>query len=77
MSIKTLNLHEQKINLISWIAQLSDSSLIEKLSSIKDKNPTIPQWQMDEVRKNLTLYKEDPSIAIDFDKAMDDIEKEL
>lgn len=75
--MKTLNLNEEKINLIKWITQLSDSSLIQKLSSLKDKNPPIPQWHIDEVRENLALYNQDPSIAMDFDSAMDDIEKEL
>jgi hypothetical protein len=62
---------------MSTYTQLSDSSLIQKLSSLKEKNPPIPQRHIDEVRKNLALYNQDPSISLDFDYAMDDIEKGL
>lgn len=37
----------------------------------------IPDWQMKEVRKRLEDYKSNPDQAIDFDTAMDDIEKDL
>ena len=37
----------------------------------------IPDWQMKEVRKRLEDYKNNPNQAIDFDTAMDDIEKVL
>ena len=38
---------------------------------------TIPDWQMKEVRKRIDDYKSNPDQAMDFDKAMDDIEKDL
>ena len=37
----------------------------------------VPEWQMKEVRKRLEDYKNNPDQAIDFDTAMDDIEKGL
>jgi hypothetical protein len=37
----------------------------------------IPYWQKKEVRKRLEDYRKHPKQAIDFDAAMDDIEKEL
>ncbi len=37
----------------------------------------IPNWQMEEVRKRLDNYKNNPEQALDFDTAMDDIEKDL
>ena len=37
----------------------------------------IPQWQKTESLRRLELYKKDPSSALDFDKAMDEIEKDL
>lgn len=37
----------------------------------------IPDWQMKEVRKRLEDYKRNPDQAMDFDSAMDDIEKAL
>lgn len=41
------------------------------------KEDTIPQWQMDEVEKRLQDHKNNPDLAMDFDTAMDDIEKDL
>ncbi|MFV0530052.1 MAG: addiction module protein [Flavobacteriales bacterium] len=37
----------------------------------------IPNWQIKEVRKRLDDYKNNPEQALDFDTAMDDIEKDL
>ena len=37
----------------------------------------VPKWQMKEVRKRLEDYKNNPDQAMDFDTAMDDIEKGL
>jgi hypothetical protein len=37
----------------------------------------IPNWQMKEVRKRLDNHKDNPEQALDFEQAMDDIEKDL
>jgi hypothetical protein len=37
----------------------------------------IPNWQIEEVRKRLDDHKNNPEPALDFDTAMDDIEKDL
>lgn len=34
-------------------------------------------WQVDEVRKRLDDYKSEPEQALDFDTAIDDIEKDF
>lgn len=37
----------------------------------------IPNWQIEEVCKRLDDYKNYPEQALDFDTAMDDVEKDL
>ncbi|MCC5916973.1 MAG: addiction module protein [Cryomorphaceae bacterium] len=37
----------------------------------------IPEWQQKEVRKRLKDYENNPEQAMDFDVAMDEIEKDL
>lgn len=37
----------------------------------------LPEWQIKEVRNRLEDYNENTSQAMDFDQAMDDIEKDL
>lgn len=37
----------------------------------------LPEWQIKEVCNRLEDYNENPSQAMDFDQAMDDIEKDL
>ncbi|MFN2261800.1 MAG: addiction module protein [Psychroflexus sp.] len=37
----------------------------------------VPNWQMEEVRKRLNSYKKNPEQALDFNTAIDDIEKDL
>ncbi len=50
----------------------------ELKSKYKDiEQVDIPNWQMEEVRKRLDDYKNNPEQALDFDATMDDIEKDL
>lgn len=37
----------------------------------------LPDWQTEEVRNRLSDYKKDPSQALDFDAAIEEIEKNL
>jgi hypothetical protein len=48
-----------------------------KYKGIEQDQINIPDWQMKEVRKRLKDHKNNPEQALDFDSAMDDIEKEL
>ena len=43
----------------------------------QDKEYSIPQWQIDEVRERTIEYFKNPSIAMDFDDVMKDLEDEL
>lgn len=48
--MSALNLEHDKLNLISWIVELQDTKLIQKLQDLKaESNDNIPQWQKDEV----------------------------
>jgi hypothetical protein len=42
-----------------------------------DEETDIPNWHIDLVRKRLAEYQKNPSVAMDFDAALDDIEKAL
>ena len=61
---------------------IKDSNYYTFLEFIKTLNyvsipeiDIIPQWQQDEVKKRLKTLKEQPENAIDFDLAIDRIEK--
>jgi hypothetical protein len=43
----------------------------------QDKEYSIPQWQIDEVRERTIEYFKNPSIALDFDDVMKDLENKL
>lgn len=51
------------------------NKLKKKFKGIEEMD--IPNWQMEEVRKRLDDYKNNSEGALDFDTAMDDIEKDL
>ena len=53
------------------------NELKSKYEGIEQEQMGIPAWQMDEVRERLQDYKNEPGQALDFDTAMDDIEKGL
>ena len=55
---------------------------IEEWNMLKSKYKDIeqfdiPEWQVNEVRQRLDDYKKNPDQALDFDKAMDDIERDF
>ena len=53
------------------------NDLKSKNKGIEREDIDIPEWQKDLVLKRLEDYKQNPDSAMDFDSAIDDIEKEL
>lgn len=53
------------------------NELKSKYKGIEQEQLEIPAWQMEEVGKRLKNYRDEPGQALDFDAAMDDIEKTL
>lgn len=53
------------------------NNLKNKYKDIGQEEISIPEWHKDLVLKRLEGYKKNPGSAIDFDTAMDGIEKEL
>lgn len=53
------------------------NELKSKYKGIDQEQIDIPAWQMDVVRRRLDDYKSNPKQALDFDAALDDIEKDL
>mgnify|MGYP006284975693 FL=1 len=53
------------------------NDLKDKYKGIEQEEIDIPQWHKDLVRQRLEEYRKNPGSAMDFDTAMDDIEKEL
>ena len=50
---------------------------LDYVSIITSEEDTIPKWHKKEVRKRLNDYNNNPEQAVDFDMAMNDIEKDL
>ena len=55
------------IPIAEWNALKSQYNDIEE--------PNIPEWQVKEVQKRMDEYRKNPDQAIDFNTALDDIEK--
>jgi len=53
------------------------NELKDKFKDIEQEDFEVPEWHKATVRKRMELYKNDPGQAMDFDTAMDDIEKDL
>ena len=53
------------------------NDLKNKYKNIEQEEISVPEWHKDVVLKRLEDYKQNPDSAMDFDSAMDDIEKEL
>ena len=53
------------------------NELKSRYKDIEQEEISIPDWHKELVLKRLEDYKKNPGSALDFDSAMDDIEKEL
>jgi len=53
------------------------NDLKRKYKDIEREDIDIPEWHKDMVRERLEDYEKNPDSAMDFDSAMDDIEKLL
>ncbi|MVN20538.1 addiction module protein [Mucilaginibacter arboris] len=53
------------------------NELKSKYKGIEQEHTDIPVWQMEEAGKRLQDYRNEPTQALDFDAAMEDIEKDL
>jgi hypothetical protein len=53
------------------------NSLKSKFQGIDQEEASLPEWHKEIIRKRLELYKSGPDQALDFDTALDDIEKNL
>lgn len=53
------------------------NDLKSRFKDIDQEETDIPDWHKEIVRKRMEIYKDDPNQAIDFDAAMDDVEKDL
>ncbi len=69
------NLQNEKLELITWISQLQDFSVIEKLKSIQSKSQEIPQWQKDEIDRRLYLIESGQMKSRSWEEAQKDIFK--
>ena len=53
------------------------NKLKDKFKGIEQEDLDIPAWHMQIVKQRLDNYFKNPEQAIDFDQAMDEIEKKL
>jgi Putative addiction module component len=53
------------------------NDLKNKYKDIEQEEISIPEWHKDLVLKRLEDYQKNPGSAMDFDAAMEDIEKEM
>ena len=53
------------------------NELKKKYKGIEEEDIYVPEWHKNLVNERLENYKKKPDTAIDFDSAIDDIEKEL
>ena len=53
------------------------NELKDKFKGIEQEEIDIPGWHKDIVQERLADYKKNPDQGLDFDAAMDDIEKSL
>lgn len=73
--MNTQDIQAEKLDLINWITQLQDISIIEKLKQLRSKNKTtdytVPEWQKNIVRERIENTNPDDYIS------WEDVEKQV
>lgn len=69
----TINVSDRKVNQL--IELLSKNFGTVTVTEVDDF--VVPEWHLKELDERTNDYKNNPEQALDFDQAMDDIEKEL
>ena len=73
---KTVTVKNHKIS-ITLPEDFSSEEVDVIILPSQNKEFNIPQWQMNQVRERSEEYHKNPSIGLNFDKAMRNIENEL
>jgi len=71
--MNTQDILSDKLSLITWVSQLQDVSLINKLKEIQSDNTDIPQWQQDTIDKRLDLIEKGEMKTRSWEDAKKDI----
>ena len=53
------------------------NNLKTKFKDIEKEGLDVPEWHQEVVRERMELYRKNPDQALDFDAAMNEIEKDL
>lgn len=70
------NIHKKVVETDDPVILLEINALFDTLSSNGNGNEMeIPQWQIEENRKRVKAYYENPDIAVDFKTAMETIKQ--
>lgn len=73
--MKAQDIQTEKLDLITWITQLQDVTLIEELKKIRTKYATaeyiIPLWQKELVRERIKNTKQEDYLS------WDEVEKQI
>ncbi len=70
MSVQNIN--TAKVNLINWIVNLQDNSMLNRLNELYLSADNIPQWQKDEVLNRIrTTPREAYLSEEDFESKLD------
>lgn len=70
--MRTIDVQTEKLSLISWILQLQDISMLEKLKYFREETIEIPQWQKDIVLERIRKSEENPERLLNWEHVKDD-----
>jgi len=75
-----IEIKDSKVKFVTDL--LAKYSFVKKITPVydkanSDKDYKIPEWQITEVKERMEEYNRNPSIGLDFDSVMDEIEKNL
>ena len=70
--METIDIQTEKLSLISWILQVQDISLLEKLKYFRQDIIEIPQWQKDAVMERIRKSDINPENLLNWDDVKDD-----
>lgn len=73
-----MDIQTTKLDLILWLSQLQDASVLQKLQSVKEEHGfTLSEAQKNLLDERLESYKNNPDDLLDWDDLLKELEDRL
>lgn len=72
-----MDIKSTKIDLIKWLTEIQDTSILEKVRAFKEQAENLSDEQSILLNDRIEQYGKNPENVLDWDEVISDLEKDL